>query len=109
MYQDNLLREMIVDNFAGGGGASTGIELALGVPVDIAINHNPDAIAMHGVNHPYTQHLMEDVWGVNPKEITQGRPVGLMWLSPDCTHFSKAKGNTPVKKNIRGLAWIALK
>lgn len=109
MYQDNLLREMIVDNFAGGGGASTGIELALGVPVDVAINHNPDAIAMHGVNHPYTQHLMEDVWGVNPKEITQGRSVGLMWLSPDCTHFSKAKGNTPVKKNIRGLAWIALK
>lgn len=109
MYQDNLLREMIVDNFAGGGGASTGIELALGVPVDIAINHNRDAIAMHKENHPFTLHLMEDVWGVNPKEITQGRPVGLMWLSPDCTHFSKAKGNTPVKKNIRGLAWVALK
>lgn len=109
MYQDNLLRELLVDNFAGGGGASTGIELALGVPVDIAINHNPDAIAMHKVNHPYTRHLQEDVWGVNPKEVTQGRPVGLMWLSPDCTHFSKAKGNTPVKKNIRGLAWVALK
>lgn len=109
MYQDNLIREIIVDNFAGGGGASTGIELALGVPVDIAVNHNPDAIAMHQVNHPFTLHLQENVWGVNPREVTQGRPVGLMWLSPDCTHFSKAKGGAPVKKNIRGLAWIALK
>ena len=67
MYQDNLLREMIVDNFAGGGGASTGIELALGVPVDVAINHNPDAIAMHGVNHPYTQHLIRTATSLNLK------------------------------------------
>lgn len=109
MYQDNLFRELVVDNFAGGGGASTGIELALGAPVDIAVNHNPDAIAMHKVNHPYTRHYQEDVWQVDPREVTHGRPVGLLWGSPDCTHFSKAKGGTPVEKKIRGLAWVLMK
>ncbi len=100
-------KELIVDNFAGGGGASTGIELATGRCVDIAINHDPDAIAMHRVNHPYTRHYCESVWDVNPVEICGGQPVGLMWLSPDCKHFSRAKGGKPVSKNVRGLAWIA--
>ena len=102
-------RELIVDNFAGGGGASTGIEFATGRPVDIAINHDPDAILMHKTNHPYTKHYCESVWNVSPKEICAGRPVGLMWLSPDCKHFSRAKGGKPVSKNVRGLAWIALR
>lgn len=102
-------RELIVDNFAGGGGASTGIELAMGRPVDIAINHDPDAILMHKTNHPNTKHYCESVWDVNPVEICAGHPVGLMWLSPDCKHFSRAKGGKPVSKNVRGLAWIALK
>jgi DNA (cytosine-5)-methyltransferase 1 len=106
--QQNLwLDELIVDNFAGGGGASTGIEQALGRPVDIAINHDPDAIAMHTINHPHTKHYCESVWNVNPREITNGQPVGLAWFSPDCKHFSKAKGGTPVDKKIRGLAWVA--
>lgn len=109
MFQDNFFRELVVDNFAGGGGASTGMELALGAPVDIAVNHNADAIAMHKVNHPYTRHYQEDVWKVDPLEVTQGRSVGLLWGSPDCTHFSKAKGGTPVEKKIRGLAWVLLK
>ena len=73
MFQDNLLRELVVDNFAGGGGASTGIELALGVPVDIAVNHDADAIAMHKVNHPYTTHYQEDVFAINPEKVTGGR------------------------------------
>lgn len=101
--------ELIVDNFAGGGGASTGIELATGCPVDIAINHDPDAILMHKTNHPNTKHYCENVWDVNPVEICEGNPVGLMWLSPDCKHFSRAKGGKPVSKNVRGLAWIALR
>lgn len=105
----NLLEELIVDNFAGGGGASTGIELATGRPVDIAINHDPDAIAMHKANHPYTTHYCESVWDVDPKKVCRGRKVGLAWFSPDCKHFSKAKGGKPVDKNIRGLAWIVLK
>ena len=105
----NLLEELIVDNFAGGGGASTGIELATGRPVDIAINHDPDAIAMHKANHPYTTHYCESVWDVDPKKVCRGRNVGLAWFSPDCKHFSKAKGGKPVDKNIRGLAWIVLK
>ena len=109
MYQDNLLRELIIDNFAGGGGASTGIELALGQPVDIAINHNADAIAMHKVNHPYTMHYQEDVFAVVPEAVTGNRPVGVAWFSPDCTHFSRAKGNKPVEKKIRGLSWVILK
>lgn len=101
--------ELIVDNFAGGGGASTGIELATGRPVDIAVNHDPDAVLMHKTNHPFTRHYCENVWDVDPVEICRGRPVGLAWFSPDCKHFSKAKGGKPVDKNIRGLAWVALR
>ena len=107
--QINLLDEIIVDNFAGGGGASTGIELATGRVVDIAINHDPDAILMHRTNHPHTTHYQASVWDVDPVEVCQGRPVGLAWFSPDCKHFSKAKGGKPVDKNIRGLAWIVLR
>ncbi|MEK3718928.1 DNA cytosine methyltransferase [Paenibacillus sp. FSL R7-0333] len=103
------MREIIVDNFAGGGGASTGIELATGRSVDIAINHDPAAIAMHRANHPETEHHCESVWDVDPREIAAGRPVGLVWLSPDCKHFSKAKGGKPVEKGIRGLAWVAVR
>ena len=101
--------ELIVDNFAGGGGASTGIEMAVGRPVDIAINHDPDAIAMHKTNHPLTKHYCESVWDVNPIEVCNGRPVGLAWFSPDCKHFSKAAGGTPLEKKIRGLAWVAMR
>ena len=96
--------DIIVDNFAGGGGASEGIVNAVGRPVDIAINHNHEAVAMHKANHPQTRHMTEDVWQVEPKRITEGRRVGLGWFSPDCTHFSKAKGGQPVEKKIRGLA-----
>lgn len=102
-------REIIVDNFAGGGGASTGIELATGRPVDIAINHDPDAILMHKTNHPYTEHYQESVWDIDPKEVCRERKVGLAWFSPDCKHFSKAKGGKPADKKIRGLAWIVLR
>ncbi|MEN6350777.1 MAG: DNA cytosine methyltransferase [Syntrophomonas sp.] len=101
--------ELVVDNFAGGGGASEGIEQGLGRPVDIAINHDQDAIAMHKANHPHTVHYCESVWDVDPREVTQGRPVGLVWLSPDCKHFSKAKGGKPVEKHIRSLAWVTLR
>lgn len=107
--QTSMLDEIIVDNFAGGGGASTGIELALGRPVTIAINHDPDAILMHKTNHPYTEHFQASVWDIDPPTVCKGRPVGLAWFSPDCKHFSKAKGGRPVDKNIRGLAWIALR
>ncbi|CDN44865.1 DNA cytosine methyltransferase [Paenibacillus sp. P22] len=103
------MRELIIDNFAGGGGASTGIEIAIGRSVDVAINHDPDAIAMHEANHPETKHYCESVWEVDPREVASGRPVGLVWLSPDCKHFSKAKGGKPVQKNIRGLAWVAVR
>lgn len=99
--------ELVVDNFAGGGGASTGIELATGYSVDIAINHNPEAIRMHKVNHPNTEHYCENVWAVDPVKACKGHPVGLAWFSPDCKHFSKAKGGKPKDKNIRGLAWVA--
>lgn len=109
MYQYNIVDELIVDNFAGGGGASTGIELATGRIVDIAINHDRAAIEMHEKNHPYTNHFCEDVWQIDPKKVTAGRSVGLVWGSPDCTHFSKAKGGTPVSKRIRGLAWVLIK
>jgi DNA (cytosine-5)-methyltransferase 1 len=102
-------RELIVDSFAGGGGTSTGIRWATGRGPDVAINHDPAAIAMHTVNHPETKHYCESVWDVDPREATGGMPVGLFWLSPDCKHFSKAKGGKPVEKKIRGLAWIALK
>lgn len=101
--------ELIVDNFAGGGGASTGIELATGISVDIAINHDPEAIKMHKTNHPSTKHYCESVWDVNPVKACKGRPVALAWFSPDCKHFSKAKGGKPKDKNIRGLAWVALR
>lgn len=99
--------ELIVDNFAGGGGASTGIEIATGYSVDIAINHDPEAIRMHQTNHPNTKHYCEDVWKVDPIKACKGHPVGLAWFSPDCKHFSKAKGGKPKDKNIRGLAWVA--
>ncbi|MDX7087053.1 DNA cytosine methyltransferase [Klebsiella oxytoca] len=101
--------EIIVDNFAGGGGASTGIELAIGRSVDIAINHDPNAVAMHTTNHPDTLHYCESVYEVRPKVATAGRRVGLAWFSPDCRHFSKAKGAKPVEKAIRGLAWVTLR
>jgi DNA (cytosine-5)-methyltransferase 1 len=101
--------EIIVDSFAGGGGASTGIEMALGRSPDIAINHDPEALALHAVNHPTTRHYCESVWDVDPEAVCEGRPVGLMWLSPDCKHFSKAKGGKPVEKSIRGLAWVAVR
>lgn len=107
--QLDMFDEIIVDNFAGGGGASTGIELAAGRPVTIAINHDPDAILMHKTNHPYTAHYQASVWDIDPREVCRGRPVGLAWFSPDCKHFSKAKGGKPVDKNIRGLAWIVLR
>lgn len=99
--------ELIVDNFAGGGGASTGIELATGYSVDIAINHDPEAIRMHKANHPNTKHYCENVWAVDPVKVCKGHPVALAWFSPDCKHFSKAKGGKPKDKNIRGLAWVA--
>ena len=109
MSQMDIFDEIIVDNFAGGGGASTGIELAAGRPVAIAINHDPDAILLHKTNHPYTEHLQASVWDVDPVAVCRGRPVGLAWFSPDCKHFSKAKGAALVDRNIRGLAWIVLR
>ena len=109
MSQISIFDEIIVDNFAGGGGASTGIELATGRPVAIAINHDPDAILLHKTNHPYTEHLQASVWDVDPVAVCKGRPVGLAWFSPDCKHFSKAKGAALVDRNIRGLAWIVLR
>ena len=101
--------ELMVDNFAGGGGASTGMEMATGISVDIAINHDPEAIRMHKTNHPSTKHYCENVWAVDPVKACEGHPVALAWFSPDCKHFSKAKGGKPVDKNIRGLAWIVLR
>ncbi len=101
--------ELIVDNFAGGGGASTGIEMVTGVSVDIAINHDPEAIRLHKVNHPATTHYCESVWNVDPVKACKGHPVALAWFSPDCKHFSKAKGGKPKDKKIRGLAWVALR
>ncbi|MEO0796289.1 MAG: DNA cytosine methyltransferase [Verrucomicrobiota bacterium] len=104
----DLNAELIVDNFAGGGGASTGIEMALGRSPDIAANHDKDAVAMHQANHPQTRHYCESVFDVDPARVTQGRGVGLAWFSPDCKHFSKAKGGKPRDKNIRGLAWVVI-
>lgn len=101
--------ELIVDSFAGGGGASHGIQIALGRPPDIAINHNAEALAMHAENHPITRHFCESVWYVDPVEACAGRPVGLAWFSPDCKHFSKAKGGRPVEGKVRGLAWVAIR
>ncbi len=103
-----MMEGLIVDNFAGGGGASSGIEEAFGRPVDIAINHDPEAVAMHMANHPQTLHLCQSVWKADPREVVDGRPVALAWFSPDCKHFSKAKGGKPVEKNIRDLAWVVV-
>lgn len=105
----NFSGELIVDNFAGGGGASTGIEWATGRQVDIAVNHDPMAIAVHEANHPHTRHFCESVWDIDPREVTGGQPVGLAWFSPDCRHFSKAKGTVPVSKKIRGLSWVVMR
>jgi len=99
---------LIVDNFAGGGGASTGIEAALGRAVDIAINHDEQAIRMHEANHPGTRHIRNNIWQIDPKEVTGGQPVDLAWFSPDCKHFSKAKGGKPREKSIRDLAWVVV-
>ena len=98
--------KLIVDLFAGGGGASTGMEWALGRSPDIAVNHDPEAVALHQVNHPHTKHFCESVFDVVPQEVCGGRPVGDLWMSPDCKHFSKAKGGKPVSKRVRGLAWV---
>lgn len=107
--QINLSDEITVDGFCGGGGWSTGFEFAIGRPVDIGINHDKDAIAMHKKNHPFTEHYNENIFEVDPYKATRGRPVGWAHFSPDCTHFSRAKGGTPVKKSIRGLAWVVTK
>lgn len=109
MYQYSIFDDCFVDSFAGGGGASTGIELATGHPVDVAINHNEAAIMMHRRNHPFTEHYIEDIWQVDPKIAVRGRHVRLAWFSPDCKHFSRAKGAALVDKKIRGLAWVVLK
>ena len=109
MKQINFIDEIIVDCFAGGGGWSTGIEQATGEPVDIAVNHDPDAILMHKTNHPYTEHYQDDIYMIDPQTVCRGRAVGWAHFSPDCKHFSKAKGKKPVDKKIRGLAWIALR
>jgi DNA (cytosine-5)-methyltransferase 1 len=105
--------ELIVDSFAGGGGASTGIEMALGVSPDIAINHDPEALAMHAANHPRTEHHCENVWRIDPRKVCRGRRVGLFWLSPDCTYHSKARGGKPFRcrneaRGRRGLPWLAV-
>lgn len=108
-YQIRFDREVFIDLFSGGGGTSMGIEQATGMPVFAAVNHDPDAIAMHMTNHPYTKHYQTSVWDVDPQTACEGRPVGLLWASPDCKHFSKARGGKPVNKNIRSLSWVVLK
>ncbi|MDR6702965.1 DNA cytosine methyltransferase [Agrobacterium tumefaciens] len=97
---------LIIDSFAGGGGASTGIEMALGRSPDLAINHNPQALALHAANHPDTLHISENIYKVDPLDYVAGQHIGLAWFSPDCKHFSKAKGGKPVERNIRDLAHI---
>ncbi|HEU6454747.1 MAG TPA: DNA cytosine methyltransferase, partial [Roseateles sp.] len=104
-----LADELVVDLFAGGGGASTGIEQAIGRHVDIAVNHDPEAVSLHQANHPQTRHFVSDVFEVDPLTVTDGQPVGLLWASPDCKHFSKAKGGKPRSKKIRALAWVVIK
>lgn len=101
--------EIVVDLFAGGGGASTALEQALWRPVDIAINHNPLALALHAVNHPLTKHLPEDVWEADPRRLCADRPVGWLHASPDCTHFSQAKGGQPRSRSTRSLSWVVLR
>ncbi len=103
------LSPMIIDSFAGGGGASTGIEMALGRSPDVAINHNEKALALHAANHPETLHLNSNIRDVDPLTVTKGRHVGLLWASPDCKHFSKAKGGKPKDRNIRDLAWVVVR
>lgn len=103
-----FLQEIEVDSFAGGGGASSGIASATGRSPAVAINHDENAIKMHTANHPRTKHFTESVFKLKPLQVTQGRPVGLAWFSPDCTHLSRAKGGKPVKKSIRGLAWSVI-
>lgn len=105
----SLHRKLVVDLFAGGGGASTGMEQAIGRAVDIAVNHDPEAIALHTANHPQTTHYISDVFEIDPLVVTNGQPVGLLWASPDCKHFSKAKGGKPVSKKIRSLAGVVVK
>ena len=105
----DLGHELVIDLFAGGGGASCGIEQGIGRPVDIAVNHDPMAVAMHEANHPGTKHFCESVFKVNPITVTGNQPVGLLWASPDCTHHSKAKGGKPVSAKRRGLAWVVIK
>ena len=107
-YRENV-EGIFVENFAGGGGASTGIEMAIGRSVDIAINHDEAAIDMHKTNHPDTKHYCESVWDVDPLEATEGKPVALAWFSPSCQHLSKAKGAAMLDSKIRGLAWVALR
>lgn len=104
-----IASELVVDLFAGGGGASTGIELAIGRHVDIAINHDPEAVSLHEANHPQTRHFVSDVFEVDPLAVCGDKPVGLLWASPDCKHFSKAKGGKPVSKKIRSLAWVVVR
>ncbi len=101
--------DICVDLFAGGGGTSCGFEAAMGFSPDIAVNHSPEAIAMHAANHPMTKHYQTDVWEVDPVEVCAGRPVGMLWASPDCTHFSKAKGGCPRSRKIRSLAWVVVR
>ncbi len=101
--------DIYVDLFAGGGGTSCGFEAAMGFSPDIAVNHSPEAIAMHAANHPRTKHYITDVWDIDPAEVCGGRPVGMLWASPDCTHFSRAKGSAPKSKKIRSLAWIVIR
>jgi DNA (cytosine-5)-methyltransferase 1 len=100
---------LIVDLFAGGGGASTALEAALGRSVDIAINHDPIALAVHRANHPGTTHLEADIWEADPRATCGGRPVAVLWASPDCTHFSVAKGDVPRDHGIRSLAWVVVR
>ena len=107
--QESLTQEIFVDNFAGGGGASTGLETGLGITIAAAINHDPAAILMHKTNHPYTEHYQASVWDIDPRAVCRGRPVAGAWFSPDCKHFSKAKGAALVNRKIRGLAWIVLR
>lgn len=103
------MADLVVDLFAGAGGASTGIAAALGRDPDVAVDHSPVAIAMHIANHPGTRHFIEDVFNVNPRRVCGDRPVALLWMSPDCTHFSKAKGGKPRSKGVRSLAWVAVR
>lgn len=110
----DIHRELVVDLFAGGGGASTGIEQAIGRHVDIAINHDPEAVSLHQANHPQTQHYVSDVFAAAPRAVTGGRAVGLLWASPDCTFHSKARGGKPHRdrnqaRRRRALAWVVVR